>query len=202
MRRITLPAVAGVAVTLLFALPATVIHSRAQAPQQAVPQDLTPLLAKPTSEMRLVVTRYNADRSTLIGHFAGQSGRGGGGGGGRAGGGGPAGAPAAAPPPAPVPISAARLARLKRYDLDWQAALKKIDPTKLSALAKPDLVALNTSVENNLKQIEADGLTLAQVTPLVPFAPKLAGLIEARIRVDQVDAQKAAGTLVSVTSEL
>ena len=60
MRRITLPAVAGVAVTLLFALPATVIHSRAQAPQQAVPQDLTPLLAKPTSEMRLVVAEADA----------------------------------------------------------------------------------------------------------------------------------------------
>jgi hypothetical protein len=196
MRRITFPAVAGFAVTLLFALPATVIHSRAQAPQQ----DLTPLLAKPTSEMRLVVTRYNADRNTLIGHFAGQSGRGGGGG--RAGGGGAAGGPAAAPPPTPVPISAARLARLKRYDLDWQAALAKVDPAKLSALAKPEIVALNTTVASNLQQIEADGLTLAQVAPLVPFAPKLVGLIEARIRVDQVEPQKAAGTLMSVIGEL
>ncbi len=196
MRRITLPAVFA----LLFALPATIIESRAQAPQQAVPQDLTPLLAKPTSEMRLVVTRYNADRNTLIGHFAGQSGRGGGGG--RAGGGGAAGAAPAAPLPAPVPISAARLARLKRYDLDWQAALTKVDPTRLSALAKPELVSLNTTVANNLKQIEADGLTLAQVTALVPFTPKLVGLIEARIRVDQVEPQKAAGTLMSVVSEL
>ena len=201
MRRLTLPAIAGLAVALLFALPATVIESRAQAPQaQAVPQDLTPLLAKPTSEMRLVVTRYTADRNTLIGHFAGQSGRGGGGG--RAGGGGAAGGPAAAPPAAPMPISAARLARLKRYDLDWQAALTKVDATKLSDLAKPDLVSLNTTIANNLKQIEADALTLAQVTPLVPFAPKLVGLIEARIRVDQVEPQKAAGTLMSVVSEL
>ena len=65
-----------------------------QAPP-AVPADLTPLLAGPVSEFRLVVTRYNADRSTLSGHYAGQSGRGGGGGragGGRAGGGGAAGA--------------------------------------------------------------------------------------------------------------
>ena len=200
MRRLTLPAIAALAVALL-ALNAAVIESRAQAPEaQAAPQDLTPLLAKPTSEMRLVVTRYNADRNTLIGHFAGQSGRGGGGG--RAGGAGAAGGPAAAPPAMPVPISAARLARLKRYDLDWQVALTKVDPTKLSALARPDLVSLNTTVANNLKQIEADGLTLAQVTPLVPFAPKLVGLIEARIRVDQVEPQKAAGTLMSVVSEL
>src|SRR6186713_278267 len=125
MRRLTPPAILAFAVVLLFALPAEIIESRAQAPQaQAVPQDLTPLLAVPTSEMRLVVTRYNADRGTLIGHFAGQAGRGGGA---------AAGGATAAPPAAPVPISAARLARLKRYDLDWQAALKKIDPTKLSA---------------------------------------------------------------------
>jgi len=101
-----------------------------------------------------------------------------------------------------VPISAARLARLKRYDLDWQTALSKVDLTKLSALAKPDLVSLNATVAGNLQQIEADALTLAQVAPLVPFAPKLVGLIEARIRVDQVEPQKAAGTLVSVINEL
>ena len=169
MRRITLPAVAGVAVTLLFALPATVIHSRAQAPQQAA--DLTPLLAKPTSEMRLVVTRYNADRSTLIGHFAGQSGRGGGGGGGRAGGGGAAGTPAAAPPPAPVPISAARLARLKRYDLDWQAALKKIDPTKLSGACQ---AGSRRAERGRREQPEADRSrrpdTRASVSPRSPVS--------------------------------
>jgi hypothetical protein len=181
-------------------LPVAAIDTRVHAPQeQAVPQDLTPLLAKPTSEMRLVVTRYTADRNTLIGHFAGPSGRGGGGGRGV---GGAAGGPAAAPPPAPVPISAARLARLKRYDLDWQTALKKIDPTKLSALAKPDLVALNTTIENNLKQIDLDGLVLAQVTPLLPFMSKIVGMVEARIRVDQMDAQKTAETTVAVVREL
>src|SRR6185503_3464843 len=162
------------------------------------PSDLKPLLATPVSEMRLVITRYSADRNTLIGHFAGQ-GRGGGGGraGGRAAGGAEAAAPAP-PPPAPVPLSAARIARLKRYDLDWQAALKKIDPAKLSALAKPDLVALNATIESNLKQVEADALTLAQVTPAIPFASRIVDLVEARIRVDPMDGQKAAETTVAV----
>ena len=48
-----------------------------QASAAAVPADLKPLLVGPISEMRLVVTRYNADRNTLIGDYA----RAGGGGG-------------------------------------------------------------------------------------------------------------------------
>ena len=88
----------------------------------AVPQDLKPLLAKPVSEMRLVVTRYNADRQTLNANYAGPGGFNmpGGRGGGR---GAAAGATTGAAPRTPVPISTARLARLKRFDLDWQAAV-------------------------------------------------------------------------------
>ena len=176
--------------------PTITATSRQAAPAQGVPADLKPLLAAPTSEMRMVVTWYNADRNTLIGHFAG-GGRGGGGRGGGAAAGG-----AAVAPVAPVPISAARLARLKRYDLDWQAALKKIDPAKLTALAKADLVTLNTTVENNLKQVDADGFTLATIAPLLPFMPKIVGMVEARIRVDAMDAQKTAETTVAVVREL
>ena len=41
---------------------------------ERVPADLKPLLAKPVSEMRLVVTRYNADRQTLNANYAGPGG--------------------------------------------------------------------------------------------------------------------------------
>ena len=51
--------------------------------QQDVPIDLRPLLAPPPSEMRLVVTRYDLDRTPLPGSYA--SGGGGGRGPGRAG---------------------------------------------------------------------------------------------------------------------
>src|SRR5215510_3383141 len=82
---------------------------------QQVPSDLKPLLAAPASEMRLVVTRYNLDRQTLYGNYAGGSGGGRGGGRGaasRGGGGGAAATGAPATPPAapstPVPLSPAR----------------------------------------------------------------------------------------------
>src|SRR6185503_5799126 len=72
----------------------------------AVPSDLKPLLAAPRSELHLVGQRY-----TLSGNYAHGSP------GGRRGRGNLApGAPAAAQP---VPLSTARVARLKRFDLSW-----------------------------------------------------------------------------------
>ena len=173
-----------------------------QAP--AVPQDLKSLLAKPVSEMRLVVTRYNADRQTLNANYAGPGGfnmPGGRGGGGRAAG--PAGGgPGAGAAPGPVPVSPARLARLKRFDLDWQAAAGAIAASKLSDAAQADLTALKASITRNLIQLEADSLELAQTSPALPFAPKLVALIEARIRVDDINSENAARTLTDVRNQL
>lgn len=182
--------------TTLLALAPT-MAAQDQAP--AVPQDLKPLLAKPSSEMRLVVTRYNADRGELNRNFAGRGGfnfPGGGRGGGR-------GAAAPAPAPADAPafaaaISPARLARLKRFDLDWQAALGKLNTAKFSDAATRDLKTLNTRIDENLKQLEAEHLEFAQISPATPFEPKLVALVEARIRVDDVKPEASARTLNDV----
>ena len=106
-------------------------ESAGQAPAAdlSVPADLKPLLAAPQSEMRLVTLLYNTDRTTLNGDFdTGRSG-GRGGRGGREGGQGRG--AAAAGPQAPG-LSVRRVARLKRFDMDWQAALAKLDASKLS----------------------------------------------------------------------
>src|SRR5262245_25144997 len=50
-------------------------------PDESVPKDLRPLLAPHHSELRLIVTRYNADRVMLAGNYAGSNTAGGGGGG-------------------------------------------------------------------------------------------------------------------------
>jgi hypothetical protein len=185
VRRLTVVAAA------LFALVVPPMHAQ----DSGVPADLKPLLAKPASEMRLVVTRYNADRQTLNQNFAGPGGfnmgRGGGGGRGQ-------GAPGAAPGQGPVPVSQPRLARLKRYDLDWQAALGKLATARFSPEATADLTALKARVEANLKDLEADNLQLAQMAPALPFAPKLVALVEARIRVDDINWEQAARTLTEV----
>jgi uncharacterized protein (DUF885 family) len=200
--------------TALLTIPG--IGAQAPAPQ-TVPSDLKPLLAARTSEMRFVVTRYTLDRGILSCNYAngatggarctagagGASATGGGGRGGRGGGTGAGGADATPPAqPEIVPISPDRLGRLKRFDVDWQAALGKIDAAKLSAAAKTDLETLRNTVAANQKQLDADALAMAQVMPVVPFASKIVPIIEARYRVDDVDSQKAAATLTSMVRDI
>ena len=149
----------------------------------------------------MVVQRYNLDRTTLSGNYANGSGRGG-----RGGRGGPwrrcrSGAPAAAPPP-PVPLSPARIARLKRFDTNWQAAVGRIDAAKLTPAAKTDLDGLKSAIAANLARLDAEALTMAQAIAVAPFAPKLVQLVEARIRVEDMNAQRAAATITDVTREI
>jgi uncharacterized protein (DUF885 family) len=192
----------------LIALASLALAVSVGAQNDGVAQDLTPLLAKPASEMRLVVTRYNADRQTLNLNYAGAGGfnmpgaRGGGRGG--AAGVQPSAAPAAPAPAAqaPPPVSVERLARLKRYDLDWQAALGKIDAAKLSPAAAADLAALKTAIAGNLAQLESENLEFAQIKPALPFVPSLVPIVEARIRVADVNAQEAARVLTGVRNDL
>lgn len=155
---------------------------------QTAPKSLKPLLTPKPSEMRFVVTRYTLDRATLHGNFLGGS-RGGGRGG------------AAQAAPA-EPLSPGRVARLKRFDLDWQAALSALDASRLSPAGKADVAALNATITDNLAQLDADAAALARISPVVPFAPAIVQLVEARIRIENIDAQKAAGTLTQVTKQI
>jgi hypothetical protein len=174
----------------------SVALAAARAQDAPVPSDLKPLLAAPISEMHLVVQRYTLDRTTLSGDFANGSPRGGRGGRGRG-----AAEPAAqTPEPAPnVPLSPARLARLKRFDLSWQAALKKLNASALTPAAAAELQTLQATIAANLAALDREALTMAQALAAAPFAPTLVQLVEARIRVQDVDPQRAAATITDVT---
>jgi uncharacterized protein (DUF885 family) len=147
--------------------------------------------------MRMVVLRYNLDRTTLSGNYANGGGRGGGRGGrGR-------GADASAAPVAPlVPLSPGRIARLKRFDTNWQSAVARIDGTKLTTMARGDLDGLKSSMAANLSRLDTEALTMAQASAVAPFAPKIVQLVEARIRVEDMNAQRAAATATDITKEI
>ncbi len=158
--------VAGVATMAWVAVPqAAGQAAQASAPtataatQDDVPTDLRALLAPALSEMRLVTQRYTQDRATLNGNYLPGGGRQGGGGGRGGRGGGQAAVPAA--PAAPTPsfttsLSPNRIARLKRFDIDWQAALAGVNAAALSAAAQADLKTLKATIDTNLKQLDVD----------------------------------------------
>jgi hypothetical protein len=178
---------------VLLAISLVTIGPHAQ--EAVVPADLKPLLAAPQSEMRMVVQRYTLDRTTLSGNYASVSGRGGGRGRG-------GNAPPATPPPPQVPVSPGRIARLKRFDMNWQAALGRIDAAKLTPAAKTELDGLKSTITDNLARLDAEGLTMAQVLTVAPFAPKIVQIVEARIRVEDMNAQRAAGVLTEITRDI
>ena len=86
--------------------------------------------------------------------------------------------------------------------MSWQAALAKIDSSKLSTTAKADLDALKAAVQANLAALDTDAASVAQVIPLVPFAPAIIKLNEARIRMEDVNSQQSAGVLTELTREI
>ncbi len=181
---------------LLVAVLAVPIFGQGRPPSpaavdQSIPRDLRPLLQPRQSEMRLVVLRYTQDRVALTGNFLG--GPRGAAGGGRG--------SSVAVPIAAYP-SPGRIARLKRFDLDWQAALGRLDVTKLSPAAKSDLDKLVSTIASNSKQLEDDSAALAQVSPIVPFAPAIVQLVESRIRLETVDPEGAAGVLSDITRQV
>jgi uncharacterized protein (DUF885 family) len=170
------------------------VDARQSAPD--VPADLRPLLTPRQSEMRPVARWYALDRETLHANYAGASvtGRGGG-----RGGRGQGGAPA---PAEIVPVSPARLSRLKRFDLSWREALARLDASRLTDAARTDLASLRETIATNLESVESQHAALVSISTLVPFRQALVDLVEARIRVQEMDAQRAAGVLDRVTREI
>ncbi len=182
------------ALTLLLPLGLAAVALHGQAPQpapsaadQPAPRDLRSLLAPRASEVRLVTARYALDRVTLGANYLG--------------GGRPGRGPGVQATPAP-PLSPARIARLKRFDLDWQAALGSIEPAGLSAPGRADLEALQKTITGNLDQLDADAAALARLSLVVPFAPSIVRIVEDRIRLVDVDPQRSAATLTAITKDV
>ena len=101
-----------------------------------------------------------------------------------------------------VSLSANRIARLKRFDMDWLAGLSKLNVAQLSPEAKTDLATLRSTIESDLKQLDLDTNARAQLLNVLPFATQIVDLNEARIRMEDVDAERAAGTVTGITKKI
>jgi dipeptidyl aminopeptidase/acylaminoacyl peptidase len=101
-----------------------------------------------------------------------------------------------------VPLSPTRASRLKKFDADWLAAVKGVDPEPLSAAAREDLVALQARLEGDLKDIDRRAGELASISPLIPFAPTIIGLEESRRHLDPVNPAEVAGRVDAIRKQV
>jgi uncharacterized protein (DUF885 family) len=99
-------------------------------------------------------------------------------------------------------VTPARFSRLKRFDLDWAAALDELKAGTLSPAAKSDLEILKKTIQANLRQIDADAASAARIAALAPFNAPIAQLEDARMRMDSMDARAAAVLLSQAPDQI
>ena len=166
-----------------------------QAPPAAVsagvPSDLRPLLVPRHSEMRLVsqstppiapccrATTWVADAAAAVAAHLSASDAG----------------------PAPS-ISPNRLARLKRFDVDWQAALDKVDASKPVGRRESGPRRAQETHPHEWRAARCGRGNDRRLSPLLPFSPASRLVNESRVRMEDVDSQKAAGELTAITKEI
>ncbi len=95
-----------------------------------------------------------------------------------------------------------RVARLKQYYAAWQARLATVDFDRLGVEGRIDHVLLRHRLAYELRLLGREERWLTDTAPLLPFAPAIAALNDARTRMDSLDPERAAATLEQLTAAI
>ena len=101
-----------------------------------------------------------------------------------------------------IPGSPTRLARLRQYYSDWRAAVGKLDAERFSADGKAEWAKLKEQIEREARSLEQDWRARQNVAHLVPFAHTIIDLEEARRRIEDINAAKAAGKVNDLKNQI
>ncbi len=102
----------------------------------------------------------------------------------------------------PIEISPARQARFKQFYGDWLALLGKMNFDALSAEGKVDYLLFKNHLDHEMQQVEIESKALAEIAPLMPFAPQIVTLAEARRRMEKIDPPKLAAQLTEMSKQI
>ncbi len=102
----------------------------------------------------------------------------------------------------PVEGSSERSARTKRFHADWKARASAIDFDKLGVEGRIDHVLLRSRIDYEARLLGREEQWRAEARPLLPFAEALLALNDARLRMEKLDAARAAQTLESVAADV
>ncbi len=98
----------------------------------------------------------------------------------------------------PVASSPAARKRLEQFYRGWQGTLDRLDFDAMGRDGRIDYLLLRNAIDNELRQLEIRGKRADEVAALVPFAPIVVGLEEARRRMEPVDPRAVAGQLADL----
>ncbi len=94
-----------------------------------------------------------------------------------------------------VPGSPRRDQRLEAFAREWLETLARLDFEALALDGRIDWILLRTELESDLRHLDRERARRAEIEPLVPFAARIVALEEARVSMEPVDPERAAGEL-------
>jgi uncharacterized protein (DUF885 family) len=99
-------------------------------------------------------------------------------------------------------FSAKRRVRFLEFYKGWQSRLRELDFDKLGQEGRIDYILLDRRIRQEVALLEREQKLWNESAPLLPFAGAIFELNDARRRMERIDSEKAAGTLVAITKEI
>ena len=95
-----------------------------------------------------------------------------------------------------------RRARFNEFYKGWQSRLRELDFDKLSQQGRIDYVLMNHSLRHSLALLDREEKMWVESAPVLPFGSDVFALVDARRRMEKIDPQVAALTLVQLTKKI
>lgn len=102
----------------------------------------------------------------------------------------------------PFESSPARRDRLEKFAEAWRSRLKELDFDSLSLEGKVDYLLLDNELKADLARLDRNGRQAEEMAPLIPFSETITGALEARRRLEPLDAEAAADRLSRVKEQV
>ena len=101
-----------------------------------------------------------------------------------------------------VEFSPERHARLTKFYKDWQQQLSQTGFDPLGVEGRIDYTLLRARLDYELRLLTREQQWVSEASSLLPFAGAITGLLEARSRLESMDAAKTAGVLDRLSRDL
>ena len=101
-----------------------------------------------------------------------------------------------------VQYSTARAERARAFYTEWRSRLGQVDFRKLGQDARIDYLLLDSRLKYELELMRREEREFAEMAALLPFAPRLMALQEARRRMEPVNAPRVAEMLARTAKEI